>query len=138
MQNGNVSEHVAREEVQAWLEARKTKEAKKEELEANIEILVAAVAAGELTRNAETNELTLHLGDDPIEKKDGGKIEKLVFKPRLRVADLNIKLKKYGPQDVDNRLLAYASASTGVSEGFLGRMYSDQFEVCKVIALFFA
>lgn len=129
-----IDESVAQEEVNAWLDHKRIKPRKRKANEDAIAELVDGVVYGQLTINQETFVITQHL-EFPI--GDEVKTSELEFKPRVRVADVNSKLKAVKAGDVDARLLAYASALTGKPVALLAKMDTIDNTLAQNIAVFF-
>ena len=68
---------------------------------------------------------------------DGGKINKLVFKPRLTVGEIHNNLKGIKSNDTDARIYAYIAALTDQPIGVIRSLDTEDYRVASSIVVFF-
>lgn len=134
-----VGREIAEMEVNAWLDSKGINEKQRGE-EGNgesVEKLIEAVQDGTLSIDQETFEIT-HSLRIPIENDEGETtISSLVYKPRLKVFELQKALKGTKGSDVDARLIAYISAFSGKPKGVIGGLDLIDYNIAQGIAIFF-
>lgn len=126
----------AQAEIAEWLEFKHISERKRNDNADFEEVLIDKMCQGLLKKN-EDNSLTYSL-QEPVKTEDGEIIlDTLTFKPRIRVSDLNKRLKGVKPSDIEGRQLAYIAAITGESSGKISSIYTEDFETCAAIVNYF-
>jgi len=131
-----VSYEVASQLVEGWLDYKKIKERKREAFSEAQEALVQAVMDGELKLD-ELYNMTYML-NVPIEDENGEVvIDKLVFKPRLKVSEVETKKKGLKGDDPDNKILAYIAGSTLQNTAIIKKLDTADYNFCSNIILFF-
>ena len=131
-----INTETAQSELNKWLDFKNVKEKKRIEYATFGDNIVEAIESGDIILN-EKNELEYKL-NSPITAESGAVVlEKLIFKPRLRVAELNAKLKGVQSGDADARVLAYIGAATDQNTGLIAKMYTDDYLVCQSIIMYF-
>ena len=130
-----VSEEMAQKTINAWLDAKRVRERKREQQKDNIETLVDAVADGDLSHDPESNELTLVLLQPVgIEKK----VEKLIFKPRINMGLIRQGLKGIKvTEDSMGYIMAYIATLTNQPKNVINALDSDDYKIASAIAGFF-
>jgi len=127
---------VAQQEIAEWLEFKHVSERKRADNEESEEVLVDNLAEGYLKVNENKSlEYTLK---EPVQDDDGNVVlEKLTFKPRIRVGELNNRLKGVKPTDVEKRQLAYIAAVTNEAPGKLSKIFTEDYELCSAVINYF-
>ena len=131
-----INTETAQSELNKWLDFKNVKEKKRIEYATFGENIIEAIESGNIVLNEKSEiEYTLN---SPILAESGTVIlDKLTFKPRLRVAELNAKLKGVVATDADARVMAYIAAATEQNTGLLSKMYTDDYSVCQSIIMYF-
>lgn len=128
-----VSEEVAREEVEKWLEYKKVTTKKREAFAEAIQTLADYICEGLLTLEEGCifkQKLLFPLGN-------GGSIPELSYQPRVQIKDLSSQSKGVPNTDQKARVAAIVSSLTGVAKGIIVTMDSEDADVAQAIALFF-
>jgi hypothetical protein len=131
-----VDRNQAISEFEKWLEFKKINERKRQEMFSFEETIIDAIEEGRMTIDDKMQiELNLHF---PL-KNEAEEIVlgKLSFKPRIRLQELNSKLKGIKPGDGDARIVAYMAALTSVNSGLLSKLYTEDTDVCQAICMYF-
>lgn len=123
---------VAAGEVTRWLDQKRVMPKKRESLKEQIETMTDAIVHGVLSIDEEG--VITHKLLYPLE----GFAEELTYKPRIRVEDVQARLKNQKSTDVDARILATMAALTGKSMGVLAKLDSEDLSVAQSIVIFFA
>lgn len=129
-----VTLEVAQNEVKEWLEYRKISASKVESLKDSVEELANAIADGDIELN-EDKSFKQNL-KFPIEG-ESGKIETLVFQPRLKIATVNAHLQSVKSTDLNGMVVAYIAALTGKPKALITSLDSTDYSIARSIALFF-
>ena len=131
-----IAKEVAVQDFEQWLSVKRINATKREEKKDFENIIVDAICDRILVLEKD-NVFTMKL-PDPV-KSDAGAdlLSELKFKPRLRVHELNAKLKGVKPEDGDGRILAYISAITGQNSGLISKMFTEDYTLCQAIAMYF-
>ncbi len=128
---------IAEQAFIGWLDFKRVRESKRENNIDQQNIIVEAIADGDLVIDEKDFFMTYNLLK-PILSDDGDvMLDKLVFKPRITKGDLNKKYKGLKPTDADNRLLATIAAITDQNRGMIGKIDTDDISVCESIAVYF-
>lgn len=125
-----MTEELALKEVNKWLDYKKIRSKEREEKEAQIGILVDSIVDGSLVLNEDFS-LVQKL-DFELEN-----VKELVFKPRLTVAEINLKLRAIDASKAHEMLVAYASAATGKPSEIIRRLDANDYKVANAINMFF-
>lgn len=142
--NGAVmSEEVAKAEIEAWFDFRKTKENARRNFDDEtgkdvlMEKMIEGFMYGQLTFNSENGHLIQTL-DFPIENESKSvSIKELSWKPRFKESDLTEPLKGIKTSDQSGRMKAYISAVTGVQRIMLGSLDYADFSLSQTIVSYF-
>ena len=134
---------AARAEFEKWLDFRHVKQSKREAFEQQEEVIVEAIADGDLI--VEEDMKLRYTLLTPLTTDDGEEFLKtLVFKPRIRKQELIKHYKGLKPDDADGRLLATIAALTAdtpseiaVTRDLIGKIYTEDMSVCEAIAVYF-
>lgn len=131
-----ITPEVARLEVEKWLDYKKVKSSKRENLSDQIDILVDNVVDGTLVLEEGckfTHELSFPLKNE--EGKD--KLKTLIYKPRVNVQQINTKMTGLKPTDADGRILGYIAALTDQPLALIAKMDTEDVSIGKAFAMFF-
>jgi hypothetical protein len=124
---------LAEKEVNSWLDYKRVKPSKREDNKDSIDSLIDSFMDGSLSLNPDTSEITLKL-NYPVTSNN---IDKLVFKPRLKVGEIHKRLANVKSTDGDARVMAYVSALTGQNTGVIADMDSGDYSIAQPIVIFF-
>lgn len=129
---------LALAEVTKWLDAKKIKSSKRQAFQGQIETLVDGFMDGSLIFDEESQKLTQKLSF-PIED-DKGKVllDKLVFKPRLRVGELGQYLKGVASDDADGRVTAYVACISENAPALIRKVDTVDYSLSAAVVVFFA
>lgn len=128
-----VSDEMAREEVESWLDYKKIDDAQREEMEATVKSLVGYVKSGDLYLNEDKS--FTHTLKFPIGETE--KTTELKYKARITEREITQKLHGIKADDADGRLAAHIAALTGQVMGIVRGMDKEDFKIARSIALFF-
>ena len=132
-----VKKEQAIKEVHAWLDIKKTKPYKREEMVDSIDLLAESISAGELKFDPETG-IIHHELLFPVEDNEGMVItNSLTYKPRLKVHEVQNKLQKVKSNDIQGMIAVYVSAITGEAIGIIKNLDSEDYRISQAIAGFF-
>ena len=132
-----VTPEVAKKEVDSWLDYKKVKPKKRENLDAQIEVFVDAIVAGTLVLDHQ-NFVFKHTLSFPLENSKGDiTVTSVNYKPRLSVKQINAKMKGIKPTDADARVLGYIAALTDEATEVLTRFDSEDSSIAQAFATFF-
>ena len=120
---------AAKSEFDGWLSFKRIKESKRKQNDSFEEIIVDAIVNGDLSIDS-NKVMTLKIVDHES-------LKELKFKPRIKVRELNIKLKPFKSDDADGRILAYIAAITDQNTGIISGLYTEDYTVCQAIAMYF-
>lgn len=129
-----VSLEVATKEVESWLDYKRMSESKRKDSESSIEQLINSVADGIVTIDPDTKFIN-HALVFPIGNKE--EIKVLNYKPRLRMHEVNTRLRKLSAGDTDGRIMVYVSALTDNSTNIIGGLDTEDNRIAQNIAIFF-
>ncbi len=127
---------MAQAEVNKWLDAKKVKQRKRESYPDAIEHITNAIAEGSLFLS-EDFKLTQKLSFPVCDNSGAEVFSELEYKPRLTVFDTQAATKNVKAGDADGRIMAYASALTGKSNGLLGKLDTEDYTLVQSITVFF-
>jgi len=126
----------AQKEISEWLGFKHISERKRKDNEDQEEVLIDNMTQGLLSVNDDKS-LRYKL-KEPLKSEDGDVLmEEINFKPRIRVSELNKRLKGIKANDIEGRMLAYIAAITGENTGKIGQLYTEDYEVCSAIVNYF-
>lgn len=129
-----VSKEIAEQEVIKWLDFKRVKENTRESYKSAIEEITNAIEFGDLVLNDETMEfeqsLTFPVGQELT-------IDKLVFKPRLKIGEIQKAMRGVKSDDTQGMIMAIVSALTTKTTGVLKELDTQDYGICQNIALFF-
>lgn len=128
-----VNIEIATADVERWLNHKKISDKKRASYKANIESLVDAVVAGQMTINEEcviTHNLSFEFGEET-------KIKSLNYKPRVSIGQVQQYLKDVKSDDADGRIVGYISALTGQPREIVKKLDTEDYSVAQSIAIFF-
>lgn len=131
-----VSEDVAREEVDKWLDYKKVNQSRREQYQDAIDDMVNAISEGYLSIDEDYN--WVHKLKFPFQN---GK-DTLVYRPRLTEAQLEPHMKGIKSDDSRGMIQAYIAALTGGGEkglarGSVKKLDMEDMRVGRAIATFF-
>lgn len=102
---------TAEVEIKRWLDYKKVKGKKRESLQDNIDNMVDSIVDGTLVLQEDFK--LVHTLSFPLKNERGEvTIKELIYKPRLQVRDINVKMKGLKPTDADGRIIGYTRALT--------------------------
>ena len=131
-----VSRKVAELEVKKWLDYKKVKEKKRENLQDQIDVMIDAIIDGSLVLDQDfkfTHQLSF-----PIENANGEvTVKSLTYKPRLSVKEINAKMKGVKSNDPDARVVGYVAALTDHPRAVLTDLDTEDNSLAQAFALFF-
>ena len=131
-----ISKEIAEQEVSKWLDFKRVKDSKREEMKDSIKSLEDAFLDGVL-RLEDDGKLVQTL-DFPLTNSDGETtVTELKYVLRLPMKNVNQSLEGLKASDVDGRMLGYVAAYTNQPRAVIGNVTSDDFKVCQNIILFF-
>ena len=131
-------EEMAKQEIEKWLDFKNVSQRKREKKETknNIETLTDAICDGDLVLD-ENHNLVLTLRN-PVEDKDGKvQLDKMTFKPRLLLEDVESHLINVKPENTIGMLAAYTSALTSIGSGLTKKIDTDDNKTAQAIVMFF-
>lgn len=132
-----VTREIAEEDVNRWLDYRKTRQSYREKNKDQIEQLIELVEDGLLSIDDECN-MTLQLIEPLKDKETGASVKnELTFKPRITQLEVTKHLKGTSAQDIDGRVLAYIAAATGTPKGYLNKLDVSDYNTAQSIVMFF-
>jgi len=132
-----VNKEVALKEVTKWLDHKKIDEKKREESEVQIETIVDAIVAGNLSLNKEFV-FTHTLKFEILAESDGSVVAKeFKYKPRLKMAEIEAKMVNVDSSNSFGLIAAYVAALSGQSAAILKLMDTEDNKIAQAIAMFF-
>lgn len=131
-----VSREAAEKDFAAWLDHKKVRGVKRAESKGNEQEIVSAIEDGILV--VEEDFTITHMLCFPIEDTTGKVVvDKLVYKPRINVGQLSIKLKPVGGADVDGRIAAYAATLADVNTSLINKLDTEDQRIVNAIVMYF-
>ena len=131
-----VTRKVAELEVNKWLDHKKVKDKKRENLQDQIDIMVDSIIDGSLVLDQDfkfTHQLSF-----PIENSNGETtVKSLTYKPRLSVKEINSRMKGIKANDPDARVVGYIAALTDQPRAVLTDLDTEDNAVAQAFATFF-
>lgn len=128
-----VDEMTAKAEIEKWLDHKKIRQTIREKNSDNIDQLVECIMDGSLTLNDNfefEQELAHPVGDEK-------KIDKLIFKPRLKMFEIQQRTKGVKVSETSEYVMAYVSALTGQPAAVLKQLDSSDYGIGQNLAVFF-
>ena len=137
---GNTTEKVTRKvaelEVNKWLDHKKVKDKKRENLQDQIDIMVDSIIDGSLVLDQDLK--FTHTLSFPIENAKGEvTVRSLTYKPRLAVKEINSRMKGVKATDADARVVGYISALTEQPSAVLTSLDTEDNTLAQAFATFF-
>lgn len=129
-----ISEEIARQEVDKWLDYKRVSEEKRADNEAAINGIVAAVANGSLIISDQGHEIT-HVLMFPIGTNED--VKELTYKARLSLKERNKRTKGVKPTDTGDYIAAIIAALAGDNKAVIEEMDTEDYNIVQNIALFF-
>jgi len=131
-----VSTEQAIAEVNSWLDYKKVKTAKRESNAEHIDTLVSCVEDGTIIIN--DDKTIVHELGFALENTEGETtVERLTYKARLTMLDIQRATKGISPNDQTERMFGFGNALTNVGRGVLKKLDSVDNGVLQAIAIFF-
>lgn len=126
-----MSKVKATEEITKWLDYKRVKENTREAQKAQIDVLVEAMQAGELSLS--DNKLC-HKLSFPVSELD---LDELTYKPRITIGELQKVTANVKATDFDGKITAYIAALTGQGISHIQKLDTSDYAVGQAIAVFF-
>ncbi len=135
-QTEKVTRKVAELEVTKWLDYKKVKDKKRENLQDQIDIMVDAIIDGSLVLDQDFK--FTHTLSFPIENANGEvTVKSLTYKPRLSVQEITSRMKGIKSNDPDARVVGYVAALTDKPRAVLTDLDTEDNAIAQAFALFF-
>lgn len=131
-----ITREAAIKDFEKWLNYKKIKGRKRSSNEDQEEILIDAIIDGSLRVDKDFN-LIYDLGFSIENDKGEVTISNFIFKPRIKVYELNSKLKGVKSNDADGRIVAYISAITNQNSGIIKNLDTEDYNICQSIIMYF-
>lgn len=132
-----VTVEVAEKEVDLWLDYKRVKSKKRENLAPQIEVLVDGIVDGSLVLDHQSfvfKQILLF----PLKNSKGDvTVASISYKPRLNVKQINAKMKGVKPTDADARVVGYIAALTDEATEVLTHLDSEDNSIAQAFATFF-
>ena len=134
--NKKIPLETAELEVEKWLDHKRVKPKKRENLKENIEVIVDNICDGSLVLRDDYHFVqTLSF---PVKNAAGEeKVKELIYKPRLMVRDINAKMKGVKANDPDGRVVSYIAALTDQPAGVISNLDTEDNSLAQQFASFF-
>lgn len=129
-----ISEAIARQDVDRWLDYKKIGETKREDNQAAIDGIVASVMDGEMVVSDQGHEIT-HLLRFPVGNQED--IKQLTYKARLSLKERNKKLKGVKLTDTGEYLVALIAALANENKAVIEELDTEDYNTAQNVALFF-
>lgn len=126
---------TAEAEIEKWLDFKKVKERKRENLKENIDYMIDSICDGSLILRDD-----MHLVQKlsfPMKADDKDSITELVYKPRLQLREINVKMKGLKPTDADGRIVGYTRALTDQPAAVITNLDTEDNTLAQHITGFF-
>lgn len=134
--SGSVAKEVAQAEVTSWLDFKKISEQKRLKNKSSVEALVDAIIDGSLSLN--NDQTFTHQLKFPVKTKEGeSTFSQLVYKPRIKMADVHTKLQMVKSDDADGRVACYISALCSLPLAVIKELDSEDYGIGQSVAIFF-
>lgn len=130
-QTGLVSRKIATEAVEKWLNYKRIRPSARETNAEFIDQLSEYFMDGTLVLDEETHNII-----QKLRFKIGNK-EKLTYKPRILVGEINDRLSRLKSSDGSSKLTAYTVALTGENSAVIDKMDTEDNRVAQTITIFF-
>lgn len=130
-----VSRDAAVNEINKWLDYKRIRDARRDENEDNIEVLVEAMMYGDLRK--EGNQLVQKL-IEPLGAA-GSEVEEITYDARVKQSKImNVQTRnKVKANDHQALMVCYVAAITGESFGLIKTMVTEDWRIAQSIVLFF-
>ena len=131
-----ITEEMAHEEVQKWLNHRGVRQSKRDALQNSIDSLIEEFADGTLRLDEDFNiHQTLRF---PLKNENGDiTLSSLKYNSRARQNQINLAMSNVKANNGLGMITAYISALTGVVKGLVDSMDTEDHKVGQIIASFF-
>lgn len=131
-----ISEELALAEVQKWLDFKKVDEDAIDNVEKQKKEIAKSISRGHLILKKDMS--FEHILKFPI-LDDGGKPfrEKLVYRPRLKLSEVERETDKVNMSNSFQLIRAYISALTGENSGIIKGLDTSDQKIATSIAIFF-
>ena len=138
-----LTKEQAKAEFDKWAEFKHLRENKRKAFEAQEEIITEALQYGDIVLKDDfTLEYKLIY---PIQTDTGEEVVSVLkFKPRIRKQDMISHYRGIKVDDADKRVLATIAALVDKSEStipitknLIGKLYTEDMEICEAIAVYF-
>lgn len=131
-----VTREIAEQEVSKWLDIKRVKSKKRDDMSDSIEALIDCFEDGTLRLNDE-GELIQSL-IFPITNPDGEvTVKELTYAPRVKVRSINNAMKNVKTGDYRGMVCGYIVALTGKVKGIIDSLDEDDYRVGQTISMFF-
>ena len=135
-QTEKVTRKVAESEVNKWLDHKKVKDKKRENLQDQIDVMVDAIIDGSLVLDQDFK--FTHTLSFPIKNANGEiTVKSLTYKPRLSVKEINSRMKGVKANDADARVVGYIAALTDQPAAVLTSLDTEDNSLSQAFATFF-
>lgn len=124
------------EEFNKWLNFKRIRSTKKKSNKDFGDQIIDAIEEGDLIIDEDYN-LSYKLCVPSEDEKGTEVLSELKFKPRLKVRDLNTKLKGVKSDDGDGRIVAYVAAITDQPAGMIRNLDTSDYGICQAIVMYF-
>lgn len=131
-----ITEEVARREVGKWLDYKKVKDKKRENLEAQIDVIVDNIVDGTLVLDSD-HKFTHTLSFPLTNAKGEVTLKSVTYKPRLTVKEINSKMSGIKASDADGRVIGYIAALTDQPSAIIANMDTEDNSLAQAFATFF-
>lgn len=132
-----ITPELAAKEVESWLDYKKVKTGKRENLADQISILEENVCDGTLVLDDKTHKFT-HKLQFPIENSKGEvTVKEIIYKPRLKVKEINAKMTGVKANDADGRVIGYVAALTEQPVAVISNLDTEDNSLAQAFAMFF-
>lgn len=129
---------LALAEVTKWLDAKKIKASKRQAYQHQIDVLVDGFVDGSLVFDEESHSLTQKLSFPVGDDKGKVLLDKLIFKPRLRVGELTQYLKGVASDDADGRVISYVACISENAPALIRKIDTVDYSLASAVVVFFA
>ena len=126
---------TAQAEVESWLDFKKVKSQKRENLQDNIDNMVDNIVDGSLILREDMHFVQTLLFPMKYEGKET--LKELVYKPRLQLREINVKMKGVKPTDADGRIVGYTRALTDQPAAVITNLDTEDNTLAQHITGFF-
>jgi hypothetical protein len=128
-----VSEELARQEVEQWLQFKRVDADKIEENKDQIESLVKAISNGHLEMGE--NYVFKQTLKFPLQNEQS--VTELTYKPRVTIADIKTRTQNVKSGDMYGLIVAHIAALTSENSAVVLKLDTEDYKVASAIAIFF-